>query len=241
MYEQDEKNSQKTRWLTPPPKAPPPLRLRHRRTQMFYKQTAYFPLNNVKHLHKGTQMSRWLTIESVPEQPITEPLNPTYAWLIHQTTSILLPLPLVRECARHARTHAAPARADKPTNARTRRQTQCAQNPYRTAHEHTDAAPSIMVNTSNSISFLDSWSLDRHGSDSPWFLTGCLAPSLPPSPPPPPPPPPPFFFPLHSLLVGSHNAAPNNLFPMKSVWVVTEHAAKTDSLTYYLFFSCKLV
>lgn len=184
---------------------------------MFYKQTAYFPLNNVKHLHKGTQMSRWLTIESLPEQPITEPLNPTYAWLIHQTTSILLPLPLVSECARRAR-QARRARADKPTNACTRTPTQCAQNPYRTAHEHTDAAPSIMVNTSNSISFLDSWSLDRHGSDSPWFLTGCLAPSLPL------PRPPPFQLPHFSL------------FPMKSVWVVTEHAAKTDSLTYYLFF-----
>ena len=98
------KNSQKHAGY--PPSAPPPLRLRHTRTQMFYKQTAYFPLNNVKHLHKGTQMSCWLTIESVPEQPITEPLNPTYAWLIHQTTSILLPLPLVSERARHACTHA---------------------------------------------------------------------------------------------------------------------------------------
>lgn len=52
-------------------------------------------------------------------------------------------------------------------------------NPYKAAHEHTDTAPSIMVNTSNSISFLDSWSLDRHGSDSPWFLAGCLPLQLP--------------------------------------------------------------
>jgi len=68
------------------------------------KQPVYFPLNNVKHLHKGTKMSHWLKIESVPGQPIIEPLNLTYAWLIHQTTSILLPLPLVNEHT-HAHIH----------------------------------------------------------------------------------------------------------------------------------------
>lgn len=70
------------------------------------KQSAYFLLNNVKHLHKGTQMSLWLKIESVPKQPITAPLSPTYAWLIHQTTSILLPRLLVNENTHaHTPTH----------------------------------------------------------------------------------------------------------------------------------------
>lgn len=55
----------------------------------------------------------------------------------------------------------------------------CAQNPCRAAHEHASVAPTIMVNTSNSISFLDSWSLDRHDSDSTWFLAGCLPLQLP--------------------------------------------------------------
>lgn len=102
-------------------------------------------------------------------------------------------------------THIYTLRACTPTYAPTL--AQCTPpNPYRAAHEHTDTAPSIMVNTSNSISFLDSWGLDRHGSDNPWFLTGCLPLQLP------------HF----------------SLFPMKSAWAVTEHAAKIDSLTYYL-------
>lgn len=128
-------------------------------------------------------MSLWLKIESVPKQPIAEPLNPTYAWLIHQTTSILLPLPLVNE---HTHTHTHTHRHSIQTSPRTHMRIRphahtdtVYPNPYRTAHEHTDTAPSIMVNTSNSISFLDSWSLDRHGSDSPWFLTGCLPLQLP--------------------------------------------------------------
>lgn len=139
------------------------------------KQTVYFLLNNVKHLHKGAQMSRWLKIESEPKQPIAEPLSPTYAWLIHQTTSILHPLALVNEHTRACtRLHA--HRTGKHTQAfYPYAYTDTMQpNLYRTVHENADTAPSIMVNTSNSISFLDSWSLDRHSSDSPWFLTGCF-------------------------------------------------------------------
>lgn len=102
--------------------------------------------------------------------------------------------------------HGEPTLTHTHTHSGTHADTMCP-NPCRAAHEHTDTAPSIMVNTSNSISFLDSWSLDRHGSDSPWFLAGCLPLQLP------------HF----------------SLFPMKSAWAVTEHAAKIDSLTYYLF------
>lgn len=80
----------------------------HKQMQMLYKQTADFLLNNVKHLHNGTQMSLWLKIKSTPKQPIAEALSPAYAWLIHQTTSILLPLPLVNE---HTHTHCMQAHA----------------------------------------------------------------------------------------------------------------------------------
>lgn len=164
---------------------------------------------------------RW---NQCPSSPSQSALDPTYAWLIHQTTSIL-PLLLVNgrtpACTRprshygwqalaNAKTSIHPQPSHKHTHIHTRKGAYCTQILPRLSMKHADTAPSIMVNTSNSISFLDSWSLDRYGSDSAWFLTGCLAPHTP----------------LSASLL--------SLFPMKSVWVVKEHAAKIDSLTYYL-------
>lgn len=135
-------------------------------------------------------MRLWLEIESVPEQPITQSLNPTYAWLIHQTTSILLPPSRHRT---HAHTHVS-------TLAHTHADTMYP-NPSRSAHEHTGSALSIMVNISNSISFLDSWSLDRHASDSLWFLSGSLSLQLPH-----------FLYSLWSLFEGGYRTCCQNRF-----------------------------
>lgn len=144
-----------------------------------------------------------------PHSP-SQRLSPTHAWLIHQTTTILHPPTLVDESWwRHTQMCACGTagvgfggdgcwRVWGGTCTRMH----CAQNPYRAAHEHASAAPSIMVNTSNSISFLDSWSLDRHDSDSTWFLAGCLPLQLPH-----------FFFIPYEVCLGGYGTCCQNRFP----------------------------
>lgn len=130
-------------------------------------------------------MSCWLKIESVPEQPITErsqshicmintsnninpPSSPACQWAHTRlyTPTFELRRASSRECkGRHT---------PSPNHTHTHGEAYCTQILPRLHMKHADTAPSIMVNTSNSISFLDSWSLDRYGSDSTWFLTSCL-------------------------------------------------------------------
>lgn len=111
-------------------------------------------------------MSPWLQIDSAAPCQASQ----ARTCMINTSNNINSPSSSTRQCA-----HALTAR--RPSHART--QAQCTQilTGLRTSRE--TLPPSIMVNTSKSISFLDSWSLDRHGSDSPWFLSGCPPPPLP--------------------------------------------------------------
>lgn len=121
-------------------------------------------------------MSPWLQIDSAAPRRASQ----ARICMINTSNNINFPSCSTRLCTRaHAWTYTAQALP------RTYPGTMYP-NPYRAAHKHGDAAPPppIMVNTSKSISFLDSWSLDRHGSDS-HDSSLDVYPPHPPTPPPP--------------------------------------------------------
>lgn len=165
-------------------------------------------------------MSPWLRVDSAALPP--RRASQARTCMINTSNNINPPSSSTRQCA-HALARALTARRSSHACI----QAQCTQihAGLRTSTETlAPPPPPIMVNTSKSISFLDSWSLDRHGSDSPWF--------------------PLWMPPPHT---SSPPPTPFTSFPtfLYSLWSlpgrVTEHAAKIDCLTYYLLLFCKLV
>lgn len=178
----------KTVWL--PSSRPPCLSSPHHLKCHTHKQTAlradclFFRYTMLSIYTKGL---KWASIEDrISAQATHHSASQSHICMINTSNNINSPSSSTCQWARtHTHMHTHPIQANSytrrcihPSYADTRTHTMYP-NPYRAAHEHTDTAPSIMVNTSNSTSFLDSWSLDRHGSDSPWFLAGCLPLQLP--------------------------------------------------------------